>query len=104
MDMYKFSINKKYIVSTIRKSFINEMVEVIGIITYEEAKNTGFNVQILALNEKVVTDYTDTNNVVDYPSYFAAVEFYKCKRINSSKSEIIILFISSLFSLPFSLK
>lgn len=81
--MIKFTLrlNKKYIISTFGSIYLNKIIEVIGIINYDEVKRSNFDVRVLALNEKIIHD--------DFDSYFKNMEFYKCRVIDSS--EIIVL-------------
>lgn len=81
VSKYIMSLNKQYVVSTFGLTYINKVVEVVGIVNYEEALKLD-DVKLTALNEKVI----DSN----YEEYFADIEFYKCKLLDDSGNIIIL--------------
>lgn len=84
MATQAMKLNKKYLTSTYALNIENKLVEVIGIINYEESLRTGFDVATLAINEKIISD--------DYEEYFKNMEFYKCRILDGvSDSEIVVL-------------
>lgn len=81
VSKYIMSLNKRYVVSTFGLTYINKVVEVVGIVNYEEALKLD-DVKLTALNEKII----DSN----YEEYFADIEFYKCKLLDDSGNIIIL--------------
>ena len=82
MSKYIMELNKKYVVSTLGLTYVNRLVEVIGIVNYDEAKKID-DVKVTALNEKII----DSN----YDTYFTPIQFYKCKILNDSDSRTVII-------------
>lgn len=82
MSKYKMTLNRKYIVSTYGLTYVNKLVEVVGIINYEEALKLD-DIKLTGLNEKII----DSN----YDDYFQDIEFYKCRLIDDQLDKIIIL-------------
>ena len=86
---YNLSLNKKYLISTLGGTIINEQVKVTGIISYEEAKKTTSDVRITGINEKVV-------GITDWDTYFANLEYYKCETIGSNPGRTIVVWAEIL--------
>lgn len=82
MSKYKMSLNRKYIVSTYGLTYVNKLVEVVGIINYEESLKLD-DIKMTGLNEKII----DSN----YDEYFQDIEFYKCKVLDDQSNKIIVL-------------
>lgn len=74
---YKMTLNKKYILNTLNKTIVNTIVKVSGIISYDEAMRSGYDVRILGINEKVVGTVDLVNN-----NYLENLEYYKCSIID----------------------
>lgn len=80
MAKFILSLNKKYIITTFGLSYINQLVEVVGLVNYSEAMKLS-DIHVLALNEKIIDD--------DYTSYFENIEFYKCKIVGTENIIIV---------------
>ncbi len=79
--MYKFKLGKKYTVTTNYKTIVATRVEIVGIVSYEEASKTGYSVEVLATNEKVLSSGND--------SYLEENEYYKCKVLGTNDYIIV---------------
>ena len=70
--MYKLQLNKKYLINTLGGQVINERCKVVGILTYDECIKAGYDVRILAFNERVLGGLNDQE-------YLMGLEYYKCQ-------------------------
>jgi len=80
MARYTMTLNKKYVVTTFGLTYVNKLVEVIGIVNYDEAVKLS-DILLIALNEKII----DSN----YTDYFSDIEFYKCKIVGTEDVVVI---------------
>lgn len=72
--MMNLKLNKEYIISTLQNTIVDTVAKVIGIINYDEAKGTGYGIETLALNEKVLSS--------DSQEYLSSLQYYKCKTVD----------------------
>ncbi len=70
---YQLTINGRYIISTNKNTFTNLKIKVLGIVNYEEAKASSFDITTLAINENVLGNE---------PTQFQDQVFYKCEELS----------------------
>ncbi len=70
---YQLTINGRYIISTNKNTFTNLKIKVLGIVNYEEAKASSFDITTLAINENVLGNE---------PTQFQDHVFYKCEELS----------------------
>lgn len=71
------TIGKKYFLLTKNKTVSGIRMQVVGIVNYTEAAKLPYSIDVLAVNEKVISDTSDDTLV----EYFADKTFYWCKDI-----------------------
>ena len=74
---YTMVLGEDYLLNTVNSTILNQKVQVAGIITYAEAMSSGYDVRILAINEKVIgaADIADNN-------YLGTQQYYKCYKLD----------------------
>ena len=62
---YVMSLNKKYVLNTLGQTVVNKIVTVTGIVSYDDTVTSGFDVAVLAQNEK-------------FSGSLQSITYYKC--------------------------
>jgi hypothetical protein len=73
------TIGKKYFLLTKNKTVSGIRMQVVGIVNYTEAAKLPYSIDVLAVNEKVISDTSDDTLV----EYFTDKTFYWCKDITN---------------------
>jgi hypothetical protein len=82
----KLQINASYNVYSLLNTISGEKLKVVGIMNYEEAKDLPYSINVLAINEKVIS----LESEVDTEKYMKTQLYYYCKGLED-ETKIFIL-------------
>lgn len=79
-------LGKKYFLLTNNKTISGVAIQCVGIVNYEEAKKLAYSIDVLAVNERVISDTSDET----LESYFADKTFYWCRNVNDENDVYVV--------------
>jgi hypothetical protein len=81
------SLNTTYLLSTKADSILNIKVIITGLYNYDRVKYVGYNINLLAINEKIISEDILTEDQNSADEYFKNKLFYYAEEINDNKEK-----------------